>query len=117
MNILYLVKHFPSLSQTFVLNEVRALMARGCQVHVVSAIDLHEPIALEPELAARVFYLRHGSLYRYGAEVAQGFSPARAFRIAQLTGASRLPPLLRGCAARHWSTTNRSACAPLRPSR
>jgi len=79
VNILYLVKHFPSLSQTFVLNEVRALMARGCQVHVVSAIDLHEPIALEPELAARVFYLRHGSLYRYGAEVAQGFSPADAF--------------------------------------
>jgi colanic acid/amylovoran biosynthesis glycosyltransferase len=72
VNILYLVKHFPSLSQTFVLNEVRALMARACQVHVVSAIDLHEPIALDPELAARVFYLRHGSLYRYGAEVAQG---------------------------------------------
>jgi glycosyltransferase involved in cell wall biosynthesis len=67
VNILYLVKHFPSLSQTFVLNEVRALMARGCQVHVVSAIDPREPIALDPELAARVFYLRHGSLYRYGA--------------------------------------------------
>jgi colanic acid/amylovoran biosynthesis glycosyltransferase len=76
LRILYLVKHFPSLSQTFVLNEVRGLMARGCQVHVVSAIDLHEPIALDPELAARVFYLRHGSLYRYGTEVAQGFSPA-----------------------------------------
>jgi len=67
VNLLYLVKHFPSLSQTFVLNEVRALMARGCQVHVVSAIDQREPIALDPELAARVFYLRHGSLYRYGA--------------------------------------------------
>src|SRR5687768_7389832 len=49
-------------------------MARGCEVHVASAIDLHEPIRLDPELAARVFYLRHGSLYRYGAP--GGGSPA-----------------------------------------
>jgi colanic acid/amylovoran biosynthesis glycosyltransferase len=67
VNVLYLVKHFPSLSQTFVLNEVLALMARGCEVHVASAINPHEPIALNPDLASRVFYLRHGSLYRYGA--------------------------------------------------
>jgi glycosyltransferase involved in cell wall biosynthesis len=80
VNILYLVKHFPSLSQTFVLNEVRALMARGCQVHVVSAIDLHEPVALDPELAARVFYLRHGSLYRYGAAAGPDADEAELLR-------------------------------------
>jgi colanic acid/amylovoran biosynthesis glycosyltransferase len=67
VNVLYLVKHFPSLSQTFVLNEVLALRARGCEVHIASAINPHEPVALDPDLTARVFYLRHGSLYRYGA--------------------------------------------------
>jgi len=74
VNVLYLVKHFPSLSQTFVLNEVQALSARGCGVHIASAIHPHEPIALDPDLASRVFYLRHGSLYRYGAP--GGASPA-----------------------------------------
>lgn len=67
MNILYLVKHFPSLSQTFVLNEVAALTDRGCAVHVVSAIDLKQPVDLDPVIASRVEYLQHGYLYRYGA--------------------------------------------------
>lgn len=67
MNILYLVKHFPCLSQTFVLNEVAALTDRGCAVHVVSAIDLKQPVDLDPVIASRVVYLQHGYLYRYGA--------------------------------------------------
>ena len=67
MDILYLVKHFPCLSQTFVLNEVAALADRGCAVHVVSAIDLKQPIDLDPAIASRVMYLRHGYLYRYEA--------------------------------------------------
>jgi colanic acid/amylovoran biosynthesis glycosyltransferase len=66
VNVLYLVKHFPCRSQTFVLNEVAALTARGCGVYVVSAIDLHEPIDLDPLIASRVVYLQHEYLYRYG---------------------------------------------------
>ena len=67
MNILYLVKHFPCFSQTFVLNEVAALTDRGCAVYVVSAIDLKQPIDLDPVIASRVMYLQYGYLYRYGA--------------------------------------------------
>ena len=67
MNILYLVKHYPCLSQTFVQNEVAALTSRGCAVHVVSAIDLKTAIDLEPVMASRVMYLQYGYLYRHGA--------------------------------------------------
>lgn len=67
MNILYLVKHFPCLSQTFVLNEVTALTARGARVYVVSAMRTDDRIDLDPAIAARVVYLEHGYLYRYGA--------------------------------------------------
>jgi glycosyltransferase involved in cell wall biosynthesis len=65
VNILYLVKHFPCLYQSFVINEVAALTERGCAVHVVSAIDLRQPVALDPVVASRVSYLRYGYLYRY----------------------------------------------------
>jgi glycosyltransferase involved in cell wall biosynthesis len=67
VNALYLLKHFPTLSQTFVLHEVEELTARGVEVHVVSAIDLGERIELDPVIASRVTTLKHGSLYRYGA--------------------------------------------------
>lgn len=84
MRILYVVKHFPCLSQTFILNEVRALTQRGCHVQVVSALDLREPIELDPLIASRVSYLRHGSLYRYGAPADGAADAARA---VQLPGA------------------------------
>ena len=37
--LLYVLKHFPCLSQTFVLNEIRWLLKRGVPVHIASAID------------------------------------------------------------------------------
>jgi colanic acid/amylovoran biosynthesis glycosyltransferase len=66
VNVLYVVKHFPSLSQTFVVNEVAALSARVSSVHVVSALMPEERVDLDPTIASRVTYLQHGYLYRYG---------------------------------------------------
>ena len=79
MNTLYLVKHFPCLSQTFVLNEVAELAARGARVAIVTALSPDDPIDLDPALASRVFPLEYGSLYRYGAP----FDPREAETIAR----------------------------------
>jgi glycosyltransferase involved in cell wall biosynthesis len=68
VNVLYLVKHFPCLSQTFVANEVAELTRRGCSVHVASALDLHEELVeLPPRIASRVVHLEYDYLYRYAA--------------------------------------------------
>jgi glycosyltransferase involved in cell wall biosynthesis len=68
MNLLYLVKHFPCLSQTFVANEIMELTRRGAEVHVASALDLREGQApLDPRISPRVAYLEYDYLYRYAA--------------------------------------------------
>ena len=66
MNVLYLVKQFPSLSQTFVLNEVAELTRRGCGVYVMAAFDPRDgAAALDPRIASRVSYLEHDYAYPY----------------------------------------------------
>ena len=67
MTILYLLKHFPCLSQTFVQHEILELARKGCVVYVVSAIrpgEVFDPLDI-PELDGRIFYLSHDYLYRY----------------------------------------------------
>jgi len=69
VNILYIVKHFPCLSQTFVLHEITSLLDKGHDVHIVSAIDLHEQIIHQQferyRLSERTRYLEYDYLYRY----------------------------------------------------
>lgn len=55
----YIVRSFPRLSQTFILNEVLALESQGVQVRVFSCINPRETV-VQPQLAAlqaRVDYL------------------------------------------------------------
>lgn len=68
MKLLYLVKQFPCLSQTFIRNEIRYLLSAGQDVYVASALRLDEA-GVEPneELAARTIYLEYDSIYRYAA--------------------------------------------------
>jgi glycosyltransferase involved in cell wall biosynthesis len=84
VNILFVVKHFPCLSQTFILNEIRALRAHGCDVRVLSALKLDEDVELDALTASSVTYLQHGSLYRYGVTSESAGDQAR---IAALPGA------------------------------
>jgi glycosyltransferase involved in cell wall biosynthesis len=59
-----LVKRFPRLSETFVLNELLELRAQGLPLRLFAIMDPHEPSA-QPEaeiLRPEVTYLRGGSL-------------------------------------------------------
>jgi colanic acid/amylovoran biosynthesis glycosyltransferase len=97
VNILYLVKHFPCLSQTFVLNEVTELTARGVRVAVVSALGADGDIDLDPAIASRVVYLEHGYLYRYGAgcDPSEGEALDRIVGDALAPGGSNVPVAVR----------------------
>jgi glycosyltransferase involved in cell wall biosynthesis len=64
--IAILVKRFPRLSETFILNEVLELRRQGLPVDVYAIMDPHETRS-QPEavaLAHEVTYLRDGSLWR-----------------------------------------------------
>jgi glycosyltransferase involved in cell wall biosynthesis len=64
--IAVLVKRFPRLSETFILNEVLELRRQGLPVDVYAIMDPHEGHS-QPEalaLATEVTYLRDGSLLR-----------------------------------------------------
>jgi colanic acid/amylovoran biosynthesis glycosyltransferase len=67
MRILYLLKHFPCLSQTFIQHEILELTRRGCVVYVASALRLKEELDSVdiPELDGRIIYLSHDYLYRH----------------------------------------------------
>src|SRR5262245_35263860 len=67
MRILYLLKQFPCLSQTFIQHEILELTKRGCVVYVVSAIKpSEEPDSVDSlQLNGRITYLSHDYLYRY----------------------------------------------------
>lgn len=69
MNLLYLIKHFPSLSQTFVLNEVLGLSDRDIDITVVSAIQLNEKVKhlryIDSKFHDSVIYLKHDYLYSF----------------------------------------------------
>jgi glycosyltransferase involved in cell wall biosynthesis len=47
----YLLRSFPRLSQTFILNEVLAMEERGVPLRLFPAIDPHEPV-VQPHVAA-----------------------------------------------------------------
>jgi len=58
----YIVRSFPRLSQTFILNEVLALEASGVQVRIFSCTNPHESI-VQPQVAdvqAQIDYLEDG---------------------------------------------------------
>jgi len=67
VRILYLLKHFPCLSQTFIKHEIDELVRRRCGVSVVSAIKPREELdqAGLPDLEGKIIYLPHDYLYRY----------------------------------------------------
>ncbi len=61
----YILRSYPRLSQTFVVNEIRALEQLGVQVHIFAVTHPHEPL-VQPqvaEVAAPVDYLE-GALAR-----------------------------------------------------
>ena len=61
----YILRSYPRLSQTFVVNEIRALEQLGVQVHIFAVTDPHEAL-VQPqvaEVAAPVAYLE-GALAR-----------------------------------------------------
>lgn len=58
----YIVRSFPRLSQTFILNEVLELEASGVQMHIFSCTHPHEAV-VQPQVAdvqAQVNYLEEG---------------------------------------------------------
>lgn len=64
MKIAYLVKTFPKLSETFILNEILELERQGLEVHIFSLrqpseTKVHPGVA---EVRAKVTYLRHTPL-------------------------------------------------------
>jgi len=67
MRILYLLKHFPCLSQTFIQHEILELKRRGCVVYVASALRLKDELDSVdiPELDGRIIYLSHDYVYRH----------------------------------------------------
>jgi glycosyltransferase involved in cell wall biosynthesis len=67
MNVLYLVKQFPSLSQTFVAGELRELARRGGGAWVMAALDPADGGEAGDDLAARTAYLEHDYAYAYAA--------------------------------------------------
>ena len=71
----YLVSHYPALSHTFILREVRRLRAEGFEVEVASINAPDRPLARltaeEREEAERTFYVkRAGPLGAVGAQLA-----------------------------------------------
>jgi colanic acid/amylovoran biosynthesis glycosyltransferase len=78
VNVLYLVKQFPSLSQTFVLSEVAELTRRGCRVFVRAALDPADGVvAVPPEIAARTSYLSYDYCYAYARAGGRGDDAVR----------------------------------------
>ena len=44
MKILYLLKNFPKLSETFILNEITQLVNLGHEIHIVAMVNPKEKI-------------------------------------------------------------------------
>jgi glycosyltransferase involved in cell wall biosynthesis len=81
MHVLYVVKRFPKVSETFILQEIQELERQGDRVAICS---LRTPFPREPrhpgadELAARTLYLPAGILRRVRLTIAVLLALARA---------------------------------------
>jgi glycosyltransferase involved in cell wall biosynthesis len=97
VNLLFVLDRFPTVSETFVLNELRELERQGDAVHVVSR---RPPIADEPvhagakELAARTLYLPGRLRLGAAALATVATRPGRA--LPALAWCVRARPLERG---------------------
>jgi glycosyltransferase involved in cell wall biosynthesis len=84
----YVVRKFPVLSETFVLNELLGLEAQGVKLHIFSLQKPNDPRFHEdlPKLKARVSYVPDlfalGKLFRHGRRVAR--STGKSYRDALL---------------------------------
>ncbi len=92
----YVLRKFPVLSETFILNELLELEARGQPLHIISLMRPNDPRFHEdlPKLRARVTYLPQphelGKLLRYHGRLARG-NRKRYFNTL-LYAASRVNP-------------------------
>lgn len=95
----YVLKRFPVLSETFILNELLALEARGVPVHVFSLERPNDPRYHEdlPKLAARISYLPDVSdpkrLATYGRKAATSFG-GKYYRTLGYAAATGRPSLV-----------------------
>ena len=84
----YVVRKFPVLSETFVLNELLGLEVQGVKLHIFSLQKPNDPRFHEdlPKLKARVTYVPDlfslGKLFRHGRRVAR--STGKSYRNALL---------------------------------
>ena len=78
----YILRKFPILSETFILNEILALEARGLTVHIFSLARPNDPRFHEdlPRLMAFISYVPEvgalGTLLRHGQKAAKRFGRA-----------------------------------------
>lgn len=92
----YVLRKFPVLSETFILNELLELETRGQPLHIISLMRPNDPRFHEdlPKLKARVTYLPQphelGKLLRYHGRLAR--SDAKRYSRALLYAATRFNP-------------------------
>jgi glycosyltransferase involved in cell wall biosynthesis len=92
----YVLRKFPVLSETFILNELLELEARGVPLHIISLMRPNDPRFHEdlPKLKARISYLPDGlgKLLRYQRRLARSDRGryTRAFLYAAARGKPRL---------------------------